>query len=177
MCLDCSPNRRFTYVWRMPPTVLLCLFLPDVAQKRGIWDLNVPSALLSLQSFVPVWRLGSVPRAPQMLSSSLFSLSVTHQARWQEKCGSAPSHPPSTPSLSPSYCVGGDNTPILPWPNPHALSVFPLLIFSFCFLVWSNVPSLLHCSPPAPLSLSLPLPLRRNEGRIVLCCDIENCIH
>lgn len=63
---------------RMPPTVLLCLPLPDVAQKRGICDLTVPSAPIPPQSFVPVWNLGGVSRSPQTLSSSLFSLSVTH---------------------------------------------------------------------------------------------------
>lgn len=63
---------------RMPPTPLPCPFLPDVAQKRGIRDLTVPSALFSAQSFVLVWNLCSVYRTPQMLSSSPASLSFTH---------------------------------------------------------------------------------------------------
>lgn len=63
---------------RMPPTLPLCPFLPDVAQKRGIRDLTVPSALFSAQSFVLVWNLCSVYWTPQMLSSSPASLSFTH---------------------------------------------------------------------------------------------------
>lgn len=115
---------------RMPPTVLLCLFLPDVAQKRRSCDLTVPPALCSLQSFVPVWKLDgvslhfkcSLPGPPP--SSNL----MIPGGGLQENCSSAPPHPPHIPSLSLSYCIGEYNTPILPWPNLHT-PFFPISPF------------------------------------------------
>lgn len=151
---------------RMPPTVLLCLFLPDVAQKRRSCDLTVPPALCSLQSFVPVWKLDgvslhfkcSLPGTPPSSSNLMIP-----GGGLQENCSSAPPHPPHIPSLSLSYCIGEYNTPILPWPNLHTpFFRFPLFIFSLFLISLSSI-----------RALAFSLPHGRDEHSVVLWCDID----
>lgn len=153
---------------RTPPTVSFpawcCTEIRHPRSKRAFC--LVLSAILcsslEAQRRFPILFKRSLP---------LFSHSLLYiiQPCFQEEdhnCESAPPHPPSTSSLSPSYCTGDDNTPILPW--PHALFIFPPLIFSSCSL---------FCPFLLSSITTFSLPLKRNVCRIVLCCDIENCIH
>lgn len=104
----------------------------------------------------------------QMLSSWFFpplssSNLMIPGGGLQENCSSAPPHPPHIPSLSLSYCIGDDNTPILPWPNLHTpFFRFPLFIFSLFLISLSSI-----------RALAFSLPHRRDEHSVVLWCDID----
>lgn len=164
---------------RMPLTVLLCLFLPDVAQEEGICDLTVPSGPFSLQSFVPVWNHGGVP--PDS-TDALFSHSLTQRhlqpvlpgAISQRKCGFAPFHPAIMSSPSPFHHNQDDNTPILSLTQPLCpFCISPSHPPFLFFLVFRPTPPSFITAPLLPLSL----PPRRDECRIVHYYDIESCIH
>ena len=164
MCLDCYPDRCFTYACKnashrtaVPVPAWCCTV------RRDLWSEHFPlQPVLAAQLCFPH-------------SSSVFSLCHTSSSPGYQEGDYRrivtllhPIPQLSPPSLHFTVLV---MTTHLPWPNPHPLFVFPLLIFSSSF---SPPPTYLSTitTPTLPLSL----PLRRDQCRIVLCCDIESCI-
>lgn len=154
MCLDCYPDRCFTYACKNAShctPVSVPAWCCTVKRKSWYKRAFCPVFTAALCSSLETWRVShTLPP---------FSHSLSHMIQpmlpgggLQQNCGSAPPHPPSISSLSPSYCICDDNTPILPWPNPHTLFVLPLLIFSFCSSFGPFPP--LPFQPPCSLSLS-----------------------
>lgn len=153
MCLDCYPDRCFTYACKNA-SHRTAVSVPAwcCTEKEGSSRAFCPS---SPQSFVPIWKLGSVSHTPQMLSSSLFSLSVIHHpAHASRRRITGELCLCSTPS--PIYLLPFSILPSWGWQHTYFTLTQPscpfcnssLLIFPFCFLFCPFHP-LLYYSPHA----------------------------
>lgn len=133
MCLDCYPDRCFTCACKnashctaVSVPACCCTVRRDFRSNRAFCPVFTVILCSSLEA-----------RRCFPCSCSLSSLSATHHPAHAssrritgEQCLCSTPPPTSISSLSPSHCMGDDNTPILPWPSPRAFFAFPLPIFS-----------------------------------------------
>lgn len=175
MCLDCYPDRCFTYACKNA-SHCTAVSVPD-------WCCTVRRDSRSNRASCPVLTavlcscLGARRCFPY--SSSLFSLSVTHhlahasRRRTTGELWLCSTPPPPIPHLSPPFL----HLTVLVM-TTHLFYPDPTLIPFSYFLSSSSFCSSFGPFPPSSITTPmLSLPLRRDQCRIVLCCDIESCIH